>query len=564
MAGNGGCLTHDTLRRGRDEAPFQERRRPGRPRAPARIRARRERGRAHQAPDAPPGARDRARVGDRPIGDRSHPPTSLGAGLDDDRSAEGPARTAGQCERRPARQRPRRPTTTRSLDRYETASATEGPLASRRSRRPREAQGDRSAEAEGRRQHLARRPLGRRARARTARRRRGARRRAGGAATSGPRRGRRRCRRIGGAARSGAAAEPARRARAEGAGRGAGDRRRGAAVAGRRAGGRAVAAGGRDRPETRGRDRGRAPRSATAPRPPRRSDRPPPCGSPCPLRPSSTRSSPCTFPPTRVSAHAEAHALLARPGPPGPIRAGQHARIERVDVGAAGGRVELHPDRDRPGGRGRRALRRARSARGARCRRLMPQPTTVTRIVPRAPDPGAGASPSGTMPRMSDLADTVSEAVERSRGEARLRRRRRGRRPARRSRMNLNSAVAISVAITATFVALCNVKDGNIVQAMQQAQASAIDAWAYYQAKGTKLNIAESALDALRLQRDTGGARAHARGARARRPQDRRLRAEDPPLRGGEARDQDAAPRAFRRSTTGSTPTTTSSTWPRR
>jgi hypothetical protein len=100
------------------------------------------------------------------------------------------------------------------------------------------------------------------------------------------------------------------------------------------------------------------------------------------------------------------------------------------------------------------------------------------------------------MPAMSDLADTVSEAVERSRPEHG------GGPPDGPSGMNLNSAVAISVAITATFVALCNVKDGNIVQGMQQAQASAIDAWSYYQAKGTKLNIAESALDSLRLQRD--------------------------------------------------------------
>jgi hypothetical protein len=67
--------------------------------------------------------------------------------------------------------------------------------------------------------------------------------------------------------------------------------------------------------------------------------------------------------------------------------------------------------------------------------------------------------------------------------------------------MSLNSLVAVSVAVTATFVALCNVKDGNIVQAMEEAQANSVDAWAYYQAKGTKLNLAESSLDALELQR---------------------------------------------------------------
>ena len=88
---------------------------------------------------------------------------------------------------------------------------------------------------------------------------------------------------------------------------------------------------------------------------------------------------------------------------------------------------------------------------------------------------------------MSELADTVNEAVERARdgGDGRF---------------NLNTAVAIGAAITATFTAVCNIKDGNICQAMQQAQAGSIDSWADYQSKGTKLNIAESALDGLRLQ----------------------------------------------------------------
>jgi len=85
---------------------------------------------------------------------------------------------------------------------------------------------------------------------------------------------------------------------------------------------------------------------------------------------------------------------------------------------------------------------------------------------------------------MSELQDAVNEAVEKG------------------QESKLNTIIAISVAITATFVAVCNVKDGNIVQAMQQAQASAVDEWAYYQAKGTKLNIAESALDELRIQRE--------------------------------------------------------------
>jgi hypothetical protein len=104
---------------------------------------------------------------------------------------------------------------------------------------------------------------------------------------------------------------------------------------------------------------------------------------------------------------------------------------------------------------------------------------------------------------MSELADTVNEAVERTHeGEAEE-----GGGETRGSgppvRRTLNAVVAISVAITATFTALCNVKKGNVVEAMARAQAGGIDAWAYYQAKGTKLNIAESAMDSLRIHRET-------------------------------------------------------------
>ena len=97
---------------------------------------------------------------------------------------------------------------------------------------------------------------------------------------------------------------------------------------------------------------------------------------------------------------------------------------------------------------------------------------------------------------MSDLADTVAEAIEKSEETP----------PADGGGSNLNGMIALSVAIIATFIALCNVKAGNITQAMQQAQANSVDAWAYFQAKGTKLNIAESARDALVTQREISGA----------------------------------------------------------
>jgi Domain of unknown function (DUF4337) len=68
------------------------------------------------------------------------------------------------------------------------------------------------------------------------------------------------------------------------------------------------------------------------------------------------------------------------------------------------------------------------------------------------------------------------------------------------SKSKINSRVALFVAITATFMALCNVKDGNVVQAMSQAQAHSIDAWSYFQAKSTKQSIAENSLELLKVQ----------------------------------------------------------------
>ena len=96
---------------------------------------------------------------------------------------------------------------------------------------------------------------------------------------------------------------------------------------------------------------------------------------------------------------------------------------------------------------------------------------------------------------MSDLSDTVAEAIEKSEEP-----------PPAGGGSNLNGMIALSVAIIATFIALCNVKAGNVTQAMQQAQANSVDAWAYFQAKGTKLHIAESARDALVTQREISGA----------------------------------------------------------
>ena len=70
-------------------------------------------------------------------------------------------------------------------------------------------------------------------------------------------------------------------------------------------------------------------------------------------------------------------------------------------------------------------------------------------------------------------------------------------------RSKLNSIVAASVAVVATFMAVCNVKAGNVVQAMGKAQVEVVDTWSFYQAKSTKQALAESAVDQLSIQHDT-------------------------------------------------------------
>ena len=69
----------------------------------------------------------------------------------------------------------------------------------------------------------------------------------------------------------------------------------------------------------------------------------------------------------------------------------------------------------------------------------------------------------------------------------------------------LNPAVAITVALLATFMGICKVKDDNIVQAMQQAQADRIDHWAFYQARNLREEVAKSTLVQLRLQATVAG-----------------------------------------------------------
>jgi hypothetical protein len=89
---------------------------------------------------------------------------------------------------------------------------------------------------------------------------------------------------------------------------------------------------------------------------------------------------------------------------------------------------------------------------------------------------------------MGELDEAISSAVEQARDS------------------RLNSIVAILVALAATMMALDNIKDGNVTQAMAQAQAKAVDTWSYYQAKSTKQNLAEATIDQLEAMRASSAA----------------------------------------------------------
>lgn len=55
----------------------------------------------------------------------------------------------------------------------------------------------------------------------------------------------------------------------------------------------------------------------------------------------------------------------------------------------------------------------------------------------------------------------------------------------------LNRMVAITVVILSVFTGVCGIKDGNIVQAMQQAQSNSVDSWNEYQSTKLKQHLAE-------------------------------------------------------------------------
>jgi hypothetical protein len=68
-----------------------------------------------------------------------------------------------------------------------------------------------------------------------------------------------------------------------------------------------------------------------------------------------------------------------------------------------------------------------------------------------------------------------------------------------REKSRLTTWVAITVALLATFLGVCKVKDDNIVQAMQQAQADKLDHWNFYQARNVRQEVAAATVTQLKL-----------------------------------------------------------------
>src|SRR5215471_11926840 len=78
------------------------------------------------------------------------------------------------------------------------------------------------------------------------------------------------------------------------------------------------------------------------------------------------------------------------------------------------------------------------------------------------------------------------------------------------SRAKLNTMVAVSVALLATFTGICKIKDDNIVQAMQQAQADKVDNYTWYQARNVREEVARATAVQLTLQASTAPPQAQA------------------------------------------------------
>jgi hypothetical protein len=62
----------------------------------------------------------------------------------------------------------------------------------------------------------------------------------------------------------------------------------------------------------------------------------------------------------------------------------------------------------------------------------------------------------------------------------------------------LNSIVALTVTFLATFMAICEVKSGNVDQKMQRTQIDKNDTWAWYQARNVRQEVLDTSARQLR------------------------------------------------------------------
>jgi hypothetical protein len=85
---------------------------------------------------------------------------------------------------------------------------------------------------------------------------------------------------------------------------------------------------------------------------------------------------------------------------------------------------------------------------------------------------------------MSELEERINEAIEEG------------------GRSKLTTQAGALVAVSATFLAIGNVKAGNVVQAMGKTQVEIVDTWAFFQAKSTKQSLVEASIDQVTLERD--------------------------------------------------------------
>src|SRR5688500_9539030 len=63
----------------------------------------------------------------------------------------------------------------------------------------------------------------------------------------------------------------------------------------------------------------------------------------------------------------------------------------------------------------------------------------------------------------------------------------------------LDGFVGLSVVVLATFLGVCNVKDGNIVQAMDREKAAEINNWGWFQARNIREGVYAATADHLSI-----------------------------------------------------------------